>query len=130
MKYYVILIIFIIFLLTRVKKNTFKNKHKDIHAVGFKNINYKGDAVDLHKNNKYLLLDNKIGEWLFKSIKIKKHAIIEYIQIFNVGGVNAEHKIIMHNKNKTKTIKNIKRYLMRRMNINSPSSYNIYIKIQ
>ena len=126
---YFTLVLFIILLLSGVKKNVFKNKHKDVYAIGFKNINYKGDSIDIYNNKKYLLVDNKIGDWLFKSIKIKKHTIIEYIQIFNIDGINAEHKIIIHNKNKNKTIKNIKKYLKRRMNIYNSLNYKIYINI-
>jgi hypothetical protein len=126
---HVILIILMLFYLCKNKKNSFKNKPKDVLAIAYKNYNYKGDSADLYKDNKYLLLDSQTNKLLFNSIKIRKHAVIEYIQIFNIDGLEGEHKIISYNKNKTKLIKNIKKYLKRRLNMNSKSPYKIYIKL-
>ena len=129
MWYSIILFIIIIYLLSKSKKNSFKNKQENVKAIVFKELKYKGPSMDLYKDNKYLLFDSQSSQWLFKSIKIKKNAVVEYIQIFNADGTRGEHKIIMYNKNKTKLIKNIKKYLERKININSLVPYKIYIKL-
>lgn len=129
MMFYVILYLIIVLFLLKNKKNAFKKKDQNINVIGYEDFNFKGNAMDLYKDNKYLLLDSNIGDLSFKSFKIRKKAIVEYIQVFNIGGVEGEHKIIIYNKNKTRVIKNIRKYLNKRLNMNSMAEYKLYINV-
>ena len=42
---------------------------------------------------------------------------------------NCMTKIIIYNKNKTRVIKNIRKYLNKRLNMNSMAEYKLYINV-
>ena len=65
--FYVILYLIIVLFLLKNKKNAFKKKDQNINVIGYEDFNFKGNAMDLYKGNKYLLLDSNIGDLSFKS---------------------------------------------------------------